>query len=72
MVSVATVYMMDDPGVGSTSSNGVKNFLFSTSSRLVLWSTQSLIQWILGGWGVCGSIVVKALCYKLEGRRFDT
>jgi hypothetical protein len=22
--------------------------------------------------GACGSIVVKALCYKLEGRGFDT
>jgi hypothetical protein len=22
--------------------------------------------------GACGSVVVKALCYKPEGRRFDT
>jgi hypothetical protein len=28
------------------------------------------LTWVLEKWGVHGSIVVKALCYKLEGCRF--
>jgi hypothetical protein len=32
----------------SLSPGGVKNFLFSTSSRLALGSTQPPIQWVLG------------------------
>jgi hypothetical protein len=27
---------------------------------------------LLNGWGVRGSVVVKALCYKPEGRGFET
>jgi hypothetical protein len=35
-------------GGGGSSSGKGKRFLFSTSSKTTLQSTQSLIQWILG------------------------
>jgi hypothetical protein len=47
IVSIATGYVLDDRGVGSSSPGRVKNFLFSTLSRLALGSTQSPIQWVL-------------------------
>jgi hypothetical protein len=46
-VGIATAYGLDDRGV-SSSHGRVKNFHFSISSRLALWSTQPSIQWIPG------------------------
>jgi hypothetical protein len=44
IVGIATGYGQDNEG----SPNRVKNFLFSTSSRLVVGPTQPPIQWVLG------------------------
>jgi hypothetical protein len=47
-VGVATGYKLDDRGVG-VQVPVVKNFLFSTSSRLALGPTQPPIQWVQVG-----------------------
>jgi hypothetical protein len=47
-VGIATGYGLDDRGVGVRVPESVKNFLFSTSSRLALGSTQPPIQWLPG------------------------
>jgi hypothetical protein len=47
-VGIATGYGLDDRGVKVPVPKEVKNFLFSTSSRLTLGSTQPPIQWIPG------------------------
>jgi hypothetical protein len=47
-VGIATGYGLDDQGVGSSSPCKGKNFLFSTSSRPALGSTQPPIQWVPG------------------------
>jgi hypothetical protein len=47
-VGIVTGYALDDArGQGSNPSR-VKNFLFFTSSRSALGSTQPPIQWVLG------------------------
>jgi hypothetical protein len=48
IVNIATGYRLDDGWVGVLSPGSVKNFLFSTSSRPPLWSTQPPIQWVPG------------------------
>jgi hypothetical protein len=45
VVCIATGYWLDGP---SSSLDRVKNFLFTTSSRPALGSTQLPIQWVLG------------------------
>jgi hypothetical protein len=54
IVRIATSYGLDDRGVGIPSPGSVKNFLFSSSSRPALGSTQPPIQWVPGalsrGW----------------------
>jgi hypothetical protein len=47
-VGIATGYGLDDRGGRSSSPGRVKNFLFSTSSRPALGSTQPPIQWVPG------------------------
>jgi hypothetical protein len=47
VVGIATGYGLDDRGIRSSSPGRVKNFLFSTSSRPALGSTQPPIEWIL-------------------------
>jgi hypothetical protein len=47
-VGIATSYRLDDRGVGIKSPGGVKNFLYSTSSRPALGSTQLPMQWVPG------------------------
>jgi hypothetical protein len=47
-VGRATGYGLEDRGGRSLSPRKVKNFLFSTSSRPALGSTQLLIQWVPG------------------------
>jgi hypothetical protein len=47
VVAIATSYGLDDRG-RSSSTGTVKNFLFSTSSRPALGSTQPPIQWVPG------------------------
>jgi hypothetical protein len=46
VVGIATDYELDDRRGRSSSPGGVKNFLFSTSSRPALGSTQPPIQWV--------------------------
>jgi hypothetical protein len=46
VVGIATGYGLDDGGGRSSSPGRVKNFLFSTSSRPALGSTQPPIQWV--------------------------
>jgi hypothetical protein len=47
VIGIATGYGLDDrEGVGVPSAGRVKNFLFSTSSRPTLGSTQPPIQWV--------------------------
>jgi hypothetical protein len=50
VVGIATGYRLDDRGVRvqDLSLGRVKNFLFSTSSRPALESTQPPIQWVPG------------------------
>jgi hypothetical protein len=48
VVGIATGYWLDDRGFGVPSSGRDKNFLFSTSSRPALESTQPPIQWVPG------------------------
>jgi hypothetical protein len=48
VVGIGTGYGLDDRGVGVRVPVGVKNFLFFTSSRPALGSTQSRIQWVPG------------------------
>jgi hypothetical protein len=48
VVGIATCCELDDLGGRSSSPGWVKNFLFSTSSRPALGSTQPPIQWIQG------------------------
>jgi hypothetical protein len=47
-VRIATGYGLDDKRGRSSSPGRVKNFLFSTSSRPALGSTQPPIQWVPG------------------------
>jgi hypothetical protein len=47
-VGIATVYGLDDKRGQISSPDRVKNFLFSTSSRPVLGSTQPPVQWVPG------------------------
>jgi hypothetical protein len=47
-VGIATGCGLDDRGVGVPSPSGIKNFLFSTSSRPGLGPTQPPIQWVPG------------------------
>jgi hypothetical protein len=47
-VCIATGYGLDEPGGWSSSPGRVMNFLFSTSCRLALGTTQSPIQWVPG------------------------
>jgi hypothetical protein len=46
LASIGTGYGLDERGVGVTSPNAAKNFLFSTSSTPVLGFTQPPIQWV--------------------------
>jgi hypothetical protein len=48
VVGLASGYGLDDRGSRSSSPGRVKNFLFSTSSRPALGSTQPPIQWVPG------------------------
>jgi hypothetical protein len=48
VVGIATSYGLDDQEVGSSSAGMVKNFVFSTSSRPALGSTQPPIEWVPG------------------------
>jgi hypothetical protein len=48
VVDIATGYGMDDREVGVRVPVGVKDFLFSTSSRPVLGPTQPSVQWVPG------------------------
>jgi hypothetical protein len=48
IVGIATGSGLDDRGVGVRVPSMVKDFLFSTSSRSTLGSTQPPIQWVLG------------------------
>jgi hypothetical protein len=45
-VGIATGYELGDRGVGVRVPVRVKNFLFSTSSGLILGSTQAPIKWV--------------------------
>jgi hypothetical protein len=47
-VGIVTAYRLDNRGVGVQVPVGVKNFLFFTSSRSALGSTQTHIQWVRG------------------------
>jgi hypothetical protein len=47
-VGIATGYGLDDREVGVKSPGRVKNFLFSTSSKPAVGSTQPPIQWVTG------------------------
>jgi hypothetical protein len=47
-IGIATGYGLDDRRGRSSSTDRVKNFLFSTSSRPVLGPTQPPIQWVMG------------------------
>jgi hypothetical protein len=47
-VGIPTSYELDDGGDGNSSPGRVMNFLFSTSSRTGLESTQPHIQWVPG------------------------
>jgi hypothetical protein len=47
-VGIPTSYGLDGRGGRSSSPGGIKNFLFSTSSRPGLGSTQPPIQWARG------------------------
>jgi hypothetical protein len=47
-VGIATLYGLDDQGVGVSNPGTVKNFLFFTSSRPILGSTQPPIQLVPG------------------------
>jgi hypothetical protein len=47
-VGIATGYELDDRGVGLPSAGKGKNFLFSTSPRPALESTQTPIEWVPG------------------------
>jgi hypothetical protein len=47
-IGIATGYGLNDEGYRSSNPSRVKNFLFSTSSRLTLGPTQPPIQWVLG------------------------
>jgi hypothetical protein len=47
-VGIATGYELDGRGVRSSSPGREKNFLFSTSSRPALGSTQPPVQWVPG------------------------
>jgi hypothetical protein len=46
-------------------SSGLMKLLFQVIIHSILYQYTTVI-------GVCGSVVVKALCYKPEGRGFDT
>jgi hypothetical protein len=48
VVGIATSYGLDDWEVGVPSPGGVKNFLFSRSSRPALRSIQPTLQWVQG------------------------
>jgi hypothetical protein len=48
IVSLATGYGLHDTGGQSLSPGRAKNFLFSTSSRPDMGSTQPPIRWVLG------------------------
>jgi hypothetical protein len=48
-VGIATGYGLDDREIVVRVQVGFKNFLFSTSSRPVLVTTQPFIQWVTGG-----------------------
>jgi hypothetical protein len=48
VVGIVTGYGLDDRGGRNSSPDRVKNFLFSTSSRPALGSTQPPIQWVPG------------------------
>jgi hypothetical protein len=48
VVGTETAYGLDNSEVVVRVPVGVKNFLFSKSSRLALWSTQPPIQWVPG------------------------
>jgi hypothetical protein len=48
VVGIATSYGLDDREVGVRVPTGVKNFLFSKSSRPALRSTQPPLQWVPG------------------------
>jgi hypothetical protein len=62
VVGIATGYGLDDRDGRSLSPGRVKNFLFSTSSKSVLWSTRPPIQWVPGA---------LSLSVKRPGREAD-
>jgi hypothetical protein len=68
------VFTSEDRTETTTISEGTEHpiWLYSIVTKSVMVSNQIQVLHSHGGWGACGTVVVKALCYKPWGCGFET